>query len=62
MYTLDALRNFDVPDMFKTALASQVLCDCYMTMFGGSGIEALSIKKTLAGSICDEGCNESLID
>ncbi|KAH7006940.1 hypothetical protein EDB80DRAFT_684201 [Ilyonectria destructans] len=62
VYTLDALRNVDVPDTCKTALSSKVLYDYYVTIFEEFGYRGTLDHKTLTGSICDEGCNESLMD
>ncbi|GKT46029.1 putative glucan endo-1,3-beta-glucosidase btgC [Colletotrichum spaethianum] len=60
LFTLNGLRNQNVPETCKTALSAKVLCDFWVSMFEEPGYRGTLGNKTLTDSVCDSGCGKSL--
>ncbi|KAM6526030.1 hypothetical protein FSOLCH5_002161 [Fusarium solani] len=60
VYTENSLRNVRVPDLCKKALSSNIFCNGYVESFQQPSYRGSIGNGTLAASICDEGCADSL--
>ncbi|EGX89976.1 LysM domain protein [Cordyceps militaris CM01] len=60
VYTLDGLRNHNLPDPCKAALTTKIYCDYWVNFFSEPSYYGSLNNATLTESVCDKSCGESL--
>jgi hypothetical protein len=60
LYSISGLRRQKIPETCKTALSAKIFCDPFMRTFQEPGYRGAVENTTLADSVCDKGCGDSL--